>query len=162
MHVLRTAAIVWAAVTMMLALPAAAQPPSKAASPPVHSTWTKSHRVVIQVTQSDPAVMTLALNNAENLVKYYKDKGEKIDIEFVAYGAGLSMMRSDTSPVKDRIAAIAASMKNITFTGCGNTLANQSKQENKDISLIPEARIVPAGIARIVELEEEGWSYVRP
>jgi uncharacterized protein len=162
MHVLRTAAIAWAAIMMTLVLPAAAQPPSKAASPPAHSTWTKTHRVVIQVTQNDPAVMTLALNNAENLLKYYKDKGEKIDIEFVAYGAGLSMMRSDTSPVKDRIAAIAASTKNITFTGCGNTLANQSKQENKDISLIPEARIVPAGIARIVELEEEGWTYVRP
>jgi len=54
------------------------------------------------------------------------------------------------------------SMKNVTFTGCGNTLAAQSKQENKSISLVPEARVVPAGIARIVELEEEGWTYVRP
>ena len=27
----------------------------------------------------------------------YKEKGEKIDIEFVAYGAGLNMMRNDNS-----------------------------------------------------------------
>ena len=53
-------------------------------------------------------------------------------------------------------------MKNVTFTGCGNTLANQSKQENKNITLVPEAHLVPAGIARIVELEEQGWTYVRP
>ena len=40
-------------------------------------------------------------------------------------------------------------MKNVTFTGCGNTLANQSKQESKDITLVPEARLVPTGIGRI-------------
>ena len=106
--------------------------------------------------------MNMALNNAENMAKFYKDKGEKIEIEFVAYGAGLNMMRSDTSPVKERLTAISSSMKNVTFTGCGNTLANQSKQENKAITLVPEARIVPTGIARIVELEEQGWTYVRP
>jgi intracellular sulfur oxidation DsrE/DsrF family protein len=104
----------------------------------------------------------MALNNAENLVKFYKDRDEEIEIEFVAYGAGLSMMRSDTSPVKERLAAISRTLKNITFTGCGNTLANQSKQEDKDITLVPEARLVPAGIARITELEEQGWTYVRP
>ena len=32
----------------------------------------------------------------------YKEKGEKIDIEFVAYGAGLNMMRNDNSPLKER------------------------------------------------------------
>jgi hypothetical protein len=160
MHLFRTVAM--AAVVAILAVPAVAQAPSKPAPGPAHSTWSKTHRVVIQVTQNDPAVMNTALNNAENLVNYYKDKGEKIDIEFVAYGPGLNMMRSDTSPVKDRLTAMAASMKNVTFTGCGNTLANQAKQEKKEISLVPEARIVPAGIARIVELEEQGWTYVRP
>jgi len=122
----------------------------------------KTHRVIIQVTQNDPAVMSMALNNVENLVKYYQQKEEPVEVEFVAYGAGLHMVRADTSPVKDRLAAISSNMKNVTFTGCGNTLANQSKMENKNISLLPEARLVPSGIARIVELEELGWSYVRP
>ncbi len=122
----------------------------------------KTHHVVIQVTQNDPALMAMALNNAENLAKLYKDKGEKIDIEFVAYGPGLHMFRNDTSPVKERLAAIAGSSKDITFSGCGNTLAGQSRMENKEISLIPAAHIVPTGIGRIVELEEKGWTYVRP
>ena len=104
--------------------------------------------------------MNMALNNAENLTKFYKDKGDKIEIEFVAYGAGLNMVRSDTSPVKERLAMLSG--KNMVFTGCGNTIANQSKMENKEITLVPEARIVPTGIARIVELEEQGWTYVRP
>jgi intracellular sulfur oxidation DsrE/DsrF family protein len=162
MRLLSVAAVATAGLAIMAASPAVNQNPTKAPTTTSHSAWQKTHRVVIQVTQNDPAVMNMALNNAENLVKYYEDKGDKIEIEFVAYGAGLNMVRSDTSPVKERLAAISSSMKNVTFTGCGNTLANQSKLESKEITLVPQARLVSAGIARIVELEEEGWTYVRP
>ena len=162
MHVLRAAAIGAAGFAVVLAQPVLAQSQTRIPPSEAHSTPKRVHRVVIQVSQNDPAVMNLALNNAENLVTFYKDKGEKIDVEFVAYGAGLSMVRSDTSPVKERLTAMSGQMKNVTFTGCGNTLANLSKQENKSITLVPEARLVPAGIARIVELEEQGWTYVRP
>jgi len=118
--------------------------------------------VVVQVSQNDPQLMNVALNNVENLVKYYEEKGERVQVEFVAYGPGLNMVRSDTSPVKDRLTAINGRMKNVTFSACDNTLGAQSMQENKEITLIPEARLVPAGIARIVELQEQGWTYVRP
>lgn len=122
----------------------------------------KTHQVVIQVTQNDPGLMKVALNNAENLSKYYQEKGERVQIEFVAYGPGLHMLRDDTSPVRDRIKSIAENNKQITFSGCGNTLNSQSKQENKQITLVPEAHLVAAGIARITELQEQGWTYVRP
>jgi intracellular sulfur oxidation DsrE/DsrF family protein len=141
------------------ALPCVAQPKQQSAM--TQSQKTKVHRVIVQVTQNDPAVMNMALNNVENLVSYFHDKGEKVEIEVVAYGSGLTMMRSDTSPVKDRLAALGGN-KSITFSGCGNTLAKQSASESKQISLVPEAHIVSAGIARVVELQEEGWTYVRP
>jgi intracellular sulfur oxidation DsrE/DsrF family protein len=127
-----------------------------------HVAANQGHRVIIQVTQNDAAVMNMALNNAENLVKFYKGKGEDVQIEMVAYGAGLHMVRNDTSPVKERLTAITRGTKNVTVSGCENTMNNQSRLENKAISLVPEARLVPAGIARVVELEERGWSYVRP
>lgn len=122
----------------------------------------REHRIVIQVTQNDPALMNVALNNAENLLKHYEAAGEKVRVEFVAYGPGLHMVRSDTSPVKDRLSALSRENEKIQFSGCGNTMANQSKQENKAISLVAEARLVPTGIGRIIELQEQGWTYVRP
>ena len=161
MRTLKVAAIGGATFALLLSTPIWAQPTTKAQPSVVHLPAEHIHRVVIQVTQNDPAVMNMALNNAENLVKFYQDKGEKVQIELVAYGAGLSIFRSDTSPVKDRLAAISGN-KNITFSGCGNTMATQSKMENKDITLVPEAHVVSAGIARVVELEEQGWTYVRP
>jgi uncharacterized protein len=122
----------------------------------------KKHRVVIQVTQNDPILMNIALNNAQNLMTHYQSKGEPIEIEFVAYGPGLHMLRGDTSPVKDRLSTFALQNPKVVFSGCGNTLNNQSKQEGKEISLVSEARVVQTGIARVMELQEQGWSYVRP
>jgi intracellular sulfur oxidation DsrE/DsrF family protein len=58
---------------------------------------------------NDPAAMNLALNNATNVAQYYRDLGEKVEIEVVTFGPGLHMLRDDTSPVKARIETMALS-----------------------------------------------------
>ena len=124
----------------------------------------KPHRIVIQVDQNSPDVMNLALNNARNVLDYYRDKHEDVDVEVVAYGPGLHMLREDTSPVKDRIKELAevSFPSNIIFSACNNTKQGMEKREGHPITIIPQARIVPAGVVRIMELEEQGYSYVRP
>lgn len=122
----------------------------------------KQHNLVLQVNTNEPAMMNLALNNATNVAQYYKDLGEKVTIEIVTFGPGLHMLRDDTSPVKARITAIAASTPAISFKACGNTQENMSKAENKEIALISEAKVVKSGVVRVMELQERGWSYVKP
>lgn len=124
----------------------------------------KSHRVVIQVDQNDPAVMNLALNNARNLLDYYRDKHEDVAIELVAYGPGLHMLREDTSPVKDRIKELAdvSFPSKIVFSACHNTMEGMEKREGHPIPIVAQAGIVPAGVVRIMELQEQGYSYVKP
>src|SRR5690242_5238461 len=63
----------------------------------------KAHRIVFQVDQNDPAIMNRVLTNVDNVMAYYHDKGEDVQVEVVAYGPGLHMLRADTSPVKDRV-----------------------------------------------------------
>ena len=96
----------------------------------------KPHRLILQVNSNEPAMMNLALNNASNVVQYYKDLGEKVSIEVVTFGPGLHMLRDDTSPVKARIEALALSSPEISFKACGNTRENMSKAESKEIPLI--------------------------
>ena len=67
----------------------------------------KAHRLVLQVNSNEPGTMKFALNNATNVEQHYRERGEKIEIEIVTFGPGLHMLRDDTSPVKDRIKAIA-------------------------------------------------------
>lgn len=124
------------------------------------SKWDKTHKVVIQIDQNDPQAMNLALNNAQNMKEFWDKKGEKSEIEFVAFGPGLAMVRSDNSPVKDRIAEL--SKKGITFSGCLNTKGKQTVAENHPIEFLSGVKEVPTGVVRIAELQEQGWTYLRP
>jgi len=121
-----------------------------------------THKIAIQVNQNDKALMDLALNNAKNVIDYYQSKGEKVAVEIVTYGPGLHMLRADTSPVKDRIAVMSLENANVTFAACGNTQANQSKAENKPVVLISEAKVTPSGVVRLMELQKQGYAYIRP
>ncbi|MDB5484213.1 MAG: hypothetical protein JWR29_117 [Tardiphaga sp.] len=131
---------------------------------PVVAADPKEHRVSIQIDQNDPEVMNLALNNATNIMEQYKSKGEIVQIELVTYGPGLHMLRADTSPVKDRIKQIADTSfpSSIKFSACGNTKDGMEKREGKAITIIAQAEIVPSGAVRLIELQEQGWSYLRP
>jgi intracellular sulfur oxidation DsrE/DsrF family protein len=122
----------------------------------------KLHHLVLQVNTNEPGTMNLALNNATNVAQYYKDLGENVEIEVVTFGPGLHMLRDDTSPVKARIKAIKESTPSISFKACGNTQENMHKVENKEIPIIPEATIVKSGVVRVMELQEKGWTYVKP
>jgi uncharacterized protein len=134
------------------------------ASPGLAAEKAASHRIVIQISQNDPERMNLALTNTENAIKYYSGKGESIEVEIVAYGPGLNMLREDTSPVKDRIKALKASNigGDIRFSACHNTQMAMEKREGHPIEIISQATVVPAGIVRLSQLEEQGWSYIRP
>lgn len=124
----------------------------------------KPHRVAIQVDQNDPQVMNLALNNATNVIEYYRAKNEDVDVDIVTYGPGLHMLRADTSPVQDRIKRLKelAFPGKIQFSACNNTKQNMEKAEGKAVSIISDAALVPSGVVRLMELQEQGWSYVRP
>ncbi len=122
----------------------------------------KEHRLILQVNANDAATMNLTLNNAMNVAEYYKEAGEKVEVEVIAFGPGLHMLRDDTSPVKARIETMALSTPEVSFKACGNTQENMRKAENKEIKLIPEAQVVPSGVVRVMQREEQGWSYVKP
>jgi len=124
----------------------------------------KTHRIAIQVDQNDSAVMNMVLNNASNVIEHYRGKGEDVDVEIVAYGPGINMLRADTSPVAERIKHLKETVSpgKIQFSACNNTKQGMEKTEGHAISILPEATIVPSGVVRLMELQEQGWSYVRP
>jgi hypothetical protein len=120
------------------------------------------HRVVIHVDDNDPKRMNMALNNAANVDKYYKSKGEEVKIELVVYGPGLIMLHAAKSPVKKRIASFGQNYDNISFRACGNTHKIMSKKAGKNVVLLPQAKMVTSGVVHIIQRQEEGWAYVRP
>ena len=120
------------------------------------------HKVAIHVDQNDPQVINMALNNVQNLISYYKSQGDTAEVEVVAYGPGLLMYVAGKSPVSDRIAAMSLENDSVTFPACGNTHRKMSEKAGKEVKLLDEARVVPSGVVRLVELQQQGFAYVRP
>ena len=111
-------------------------------------------KVVIQVSDADQAKWNLALNNARNI---QADLGAaNVDIEIVAYGPGIGMLKLD-SPVANRVGeATAAGVK---VMACENTM-NGQKLVRSD--MLGSIGYVNAGVVEIMQRQQQGWSYLRP
>ena len=122
----------------------------------------KTHRVILQVNDNDADRMNLVLNNASNVIAYYQEKNEPVEVEIVTYGPGLIMLIEGKSPVAERIKSFGQSYDNIGFKACANTRAKMEKKSGKKVMLLSEAKIVPSGVIHAVERQEQGWSYIKP
>ena len=117
----------------------------------------KFHRLVIQVNKKDEELQDHVLANIVNLQKHYGI--DNIEIEVVAYGPGIWFL-TDKSSHKQRIESLM--LQNVVFTACGNTLDTVEAKEGKRPTLINDVKIAQAGIARIMERQDEGWNYLSP
>ncbi|HET7549245.1 MAG TPA: DsrE family protein [Usitatibacter sp.] len=127
-----------------------------ACAPMAQSTHSASARqqVVIQVSDNDPGKWNLALNNARNM---QHDLGaSNVDIEIVAYGPGIDMLRKE-SKVAQRIDE--ATMSGTKVVACENTMRGHKLSKS---DMIEGIGYVPAGVVEITKRQREGWSYLRP
>ncbi len=112
------------------------------------------HFAVFHISSGDGFAQKLVLNNAQNLANYYGP--DKVAIEVVAYGPGLRTLFKESTNAK-RIQRMSDS--GITFSACANTMTAMGRDK---ASLNKIAKVVPGGVVRIMELEEAGWTYIRP
>jgi intracellular sulfur oxidation DsrE/DsrF family protein len=113
-----------------------------------------ANKVVLQVSDNDPAKWNLALNNARNV---QTDLGkDKVQVEIVAYGPGLAMLKAD-SKVAARLAQ--ALDGGVGLLACENTMRNTKTQKS---DMYAGIAYVDAGVVHIMKRQQEGWAYVRP
>jgi len=140
----RTPIRVFAAVMLACAIALPAQAQQASVRP----------RVVMQVSDNDPAKWNLALNNAKNI---QTDLGAaNVDIELVAYGPGIGMLKAD-SVVGNRVdEALGAGVK---VVACENTM--RGAKLSKD-DMLHGIGYVGAGVVEIMQRQQQGWAYLRP
>jgi intracellular sulfur oxidation DsrE/DsrF family protein len=121
---------------------------------PATSVAAEKSKVVIQVSESDPANWNLALNNAKNI---QKDVGkDNVELEVVAFGPGIGMLKAD-SEVANRIDEVVES--GITVVACENTMRNK-KLSKEDMNA--KVGYVPSGVVEIMKRQQGGYAYLRP
>ena len=111
------------------------------------------NRAVFQVTDNDPARWNMILNNMTNLREGVGSEG--VEIELVAYGPGIAMLKADSS-VKARV---ADALKNgAIVNGCQNTMSNMKLVPT---DMLPDITYVPAGVVEVMKKQQQGWAYIR-
>ncbi|MCO6412990.1 MAG: hypothetical protein J5I92_09615 [Thiogranum sp.] len=115
-------------------------------------------KVVLQISDEDAYKQTLVLNVASNLIKHYGP--DKIDIEIVAFGPGLRLLFAENSNAP-RIDSLADD-SGVRFSACENTTRNVTAALGHAPEFNPKAGHVSAGIVRIMDLVEQGYTLVKP
>ncbi|HEC07623.1 MAG TPA: hypothetical protein ENJ12_12265 [Thiolapillus brandeum] len=113
--------------------------------------------VVLQISDPNPFKQTLVLNVANNLIKHYGQ--DKIDIEIVAFGPGLRLLLADNSNLS-RIDGLSS--QGVRFAACSNTIKAFTKKLGKEPALNPHSTRVSAGVVRIMDLVDKGYTLVKP
>ena len=120
--------------------------------------------VVIHVPQDDPKAFKQAINVASNLPKQLGV--DNVTVELAAQGPGLKLL-TEGSPEAERIQSIIAQSEDtmgggVTFSACAATMAGIKKRTGKEPVLLKGVGVVHPGAAvRVMELQEQGCSYIR-
>ena len=111
-------------------------------------------KLVVQVSDGNPATWNLALNNVKNV---QKDLGkDNVEVEIVAYGPGIGMLKAD-SEVANRIGEAVDS--GVKVMACENTMKGQ-KLSKDDMNA--KIGYVQAGVVEIMQRQQQGYAYLRP
>ena len=111
------------------------------------------NRALFQVTDNDPARWNMILNNMRNLREDVGSEGA--EIELVAYGPGLLMLKADSS-VKQRIAEALKS--GVKVNACQNTMTGMKLVP---ADMLPDIGYVPSGVVEVMRKQQQGWAYIR-
>ena len=124
------------------------------AAPPLGAQALPANKLVMQVSDNDPAKWNLALNNAKNV---QTDLGaQNVAIEIVAYGPGINMLKADSVAANRVAEAMGAGVK---VVACENTMTNQKLAKDDMLNGIG---YVKAGVVEIMQKQQAGWAYLRP
>jgi hypothetical protein len=114
------------------------------------------HRVVMHLNTGDEKVQRGALNNIRHL---YQEVGhEDLRVELVVHGAGLTLLTKKDSTLATELAQLKTAY-DVEFTACSNTMKAQGLTRADLIEQVD--RTVPA-MVRLMELQEQGWAYIKP
>jgi uncharacterized protein len=121
-----------------------------------HRQMDVKRKVVFHVDWDQEERLLMALENTKNLFKEISP--QQCTVYMVANGKAVNLFR------KDRAAKYAAEMEDlhrqgVRFKACRNAMAKNNVDK---ADLLEVCEVVPAGILEIINLQHEGFAYIKP
>lgn len=114
---------------------------------------TEHHKVIFQMSTADNEEQLGLISNLESLKKGW---GDKIQIEVVAHGPGITFLMKEKSVAAEGIQKMIK--QGVVFVACENTMTKKNIQKEQ---LLDGIDTVPMGIGEIILKQEQGWSYIK-
>ncbi|AGF77715.1 hypothetical protein UWK_01147 [Desulfocapsa sulfexigens DSM 10523] len=115
-----------------------------------------AYKAVFHVDQNEEPILNLALNNVVNLLKAIP--GEEHDLVILFNGPAAKLMsRNSIGVLLERVRDLK--IKGVRFQVCKNAM---ERFEIPKEQIIEECEIIPAGIVALIDLQNDGFSYIKP
>lgn len=118
------------------------------------------HKLMIHVGTSNPIRLATALDEAESLLAGFRSSSRPMQVEIIANGGGLDLLRADGSPYARRIGLMREKYPTLDLTACGQTLRNL-RAKGVDVRLLPNTGVASSALDEIVLRLKQGWGYVK-
>jgi len=114
--------------------------------------------IIMQVSDADPSHYQAVLDISNNLTKRYGQ--EMIDIEIIAFGAGVPMFFAEDNKFAPRIASLRE--YGVRFYVCGNTLDTLERKHHKRPEILPGVETVQTGVKFLIDEIKRGYIPIHP
>ena len=129
-------------------------------STPAVDTKEKKHKIVYHLTEPSVDKTKFVLGNIDNHIRGVGGWQNIEALELVVHGPALkNFVTKDMDPdVKQALARLQ--QQGVTLGACGNTM----KAFNITLAQLPERTtyLPQGGVVRVMELQEQGYAYIRP
>lgn len=118
-------------------------------------------KIVLHLNKGSNDSMREVLDEAESVIKFYREHKQAALVEVITNGDGLTLLRADKSPYAQRIAHMQKQYDNLVFAACQNTIDRLKREQGIQAQLLPEAIVIDSGVAQIILLQQQGWAYIQ-
>ncbi len=118
-------------------------------------------KVLVHLTSADIDSGLNTLNNLQQLLDTYAQKHQKVLVEVVANGNGIKLLDNKNTVIARRIHELTRQHDNLTFAACKNTIDQMRLSKGLHIKLIPGVKLIDSGVVKVIERQNQGWTYIR-
>ena len=117
-------------------------------------------RVVLHLVSDEPEHMEAALRMAEQLASARDKSGRPIQVEFIANGTGVHLLRVGGSTLTERVMAQSRAHPNLQFLACRQTV-DRLRERGVGVELLSIVREAPSAESLLAARLSQGWRYVQ-